>query len=108
MKPEIHKIDNNYVIDLLGYDPGNFDIFKAFRKCAMESDLKDEIWSVSVPAYRADILHPIDLLEEIAIGIGYDNIPENLPKETRFGEVLNSKKLEKRCIKSGWHRQDLR
>ena len=97
MKPEIHKIDNNYVIDLLGYDPGNFDIFKAFRKCAMESDLKDEIWSVSVPAYRADILHPIDLLEEIAIGIGYDNIPENLPKETRFGEVLNSKKLERKC-----------
>jgi phenylalanyl-tRNA synthetase beta chain len=97
MEPKNHKINNDYLIGLLGSDPENFAIFKAFRKCGMEPDLKDETWHVKVPAYRADILHPIDLLEEVAIGLGYDNLPEQLPKEARFGDALKSRKLENRC-----------
>ena len=97
MEPKIHKIKNDYLVSLLGFDPGNFAIFKAFRKCAMEPDLKDDIWHVKVPAYRVDILHPIDLLEEVAIGIGYEEIPEHLPQEARFGEGLKSRTLESKC-----------
>ena len=97
MEPKVHKIKNDYLVGLLGFDPGNFAIFKAFRKCAMEPDLKDNVWHVKVPAYRADILHPIDLLEEVAIGIGYEELPEHLPQESRFGEGLESRKLENRC-----------
>ncbi len=58
----------------------------------MEPELKGNSWSVKVPAYRADILHPIDLLEEVSIGIGYDEFPESLPKETLFGRILKIKK----------------
>ena len=97
MEPRKHKIDNDYLINLLGFDPENFALFKAFRKCGMEPDLQDGTWHVKIPAYRADILHPIDLLEEVAIGLGYDNIPEQLPKEARFGDGLESRKLEDRC-----------
>ena len=97
MKPRIHKIENDYLIRLLGFDPENFAIFKAFRKCAMEPDLKDGTWHVKVPAYRADILHPVDLLEEVAIGLGYDNLPEQLPNEVTFGEALESRKLGHTC-----------
>ena len=63
----------------------------------MEPDLKDDIWHVKVPAYRADILHPIDLLEEVAIGIGYEELPEHLPQKARFGEGLKSRDLENKC-----------
>ena len=97
MEPRKHKIDNDYLINLLGFDPENFALFKAFRKCGMEPDLQDGTWHVKIPAYRADILHPIDLLEEVAIGLGYDNIPEQLPKEARFGDGLESRKLDDRC-----------
>ena len=97
MDPKIHEIKNDYLLRLLGFDPGQFVIFKAFRKCGMEPELKGNIWSVKVPAYRADILHPIDLLEEVSIGIGYDEFPESLPKETLFGESLKSRKREESC-----------
>ena len=95
MDPKVHEIENDYLIKLLGFDPGQFVIFKAFRKCGMEPELKGDKWSVKVPAYRADILHPIDLLEEVSIGIGYDEFPESLPTETLFGKSLKSRKLEK-------------
>ena len=97
MEPKDHIIENDYLINLLGFDPENFTIFKAFRKCAMEPDLKGGNWHVKVPAYRADILHPVDLVEEVAIGIGYENFPEYMPKETRFGTSLDSRKLENNC-----------
>ncbi|MBI5389853.1 phenylalanine--tRNA ligase subunit beta [Candidatus Woesearchaeota archaeon] len=34
---------------------------------------------VLVPAYRVDILHPIDLVEDIAIAYGYENFAEEIP-----------------------------
>ncbi len=97
MDPKVHEIENDYLLKLLGFDPGQFVIFKAFRKCGMEPELKGNSWFVKVPAYRADILHPIDLLEEVSIGIGYDEFPESLPKETLFGESLKSRKREESC-----------
>lgn len=42
---------------------------------------------VEVPAYRNDILHPIDLVEDIAIAYGYHNItPRLVPTFTVGGE----------------------
>jgi phenylalanyl-tRNA synthetase beta chain len=35
---------------------------------------------VLVPSYRADILHQVDLAEDIAIAYGYENIPEEIPQ----------------------------
>jgi phenylalanyl-tRNA synthetase beta chain len=36
-------------------------------------------------------------LEEVAIGIGYEEIPEHLPQEAHFGEGLKSRTLESKC-----------
>lgn len=40
---------------------------------------------VSVPAFRADILHSFDIIEDIAIGIGYDNIEPVFPENAAVG-----------------------
>ncbi|HUV60880.1 MAG TPA: phenylalanine--tRNA ligase subunit beta [Thermoplasmata archaeon] len=41
--------------------------------------------SVRVPSYRADILHPVDIAEDVAIGHGYETFGNVLPKATTFG-----------------------
>ncbi len=48
--------------------------------------------TVLIPAYRADILHQIDLVEDIAISYGYENFEEIIPKVATIGE---EDKLEK-------------
>lgn len=40
---------------------------------------------VEVPAYRADILHSWDIIEDIAIGYGYDRIEPVFPKTVTIG-----------------------
>ncbi len=39
-----------------------------------------------IPAYRTDILHEIDLAEEIAIAYGYDNFKPEIPEISTIGE----------------------
>lgn len=33
------------------------------------------VFSVEIPFYRTDILHQYDIVEDLAIGYGYNNIP---------------------------------
>ncbi len=40
---------------------------------------------IEVPAYRADILHSWDIIEDIAIGFGYDRIEPVFPKTVGIG-----------------------
>ena len=46
-----------------------------------------------VPAYRADILHQIDLAEDIAIAYGYENFKEELPQAATIGQEHPSEKF---------------
>ena len=46
----------------------------------------DDVIEVSVPAYRADIMHDYDLFEDVAIGYGYERIAPMLPETMTIGE----------------------
>lgn len=41
---------------------------------------------VLIPAYRADILHQVDLIEDVAIAYGYENFVEEIPNVSTIGE----------------------
>eukprot|EP01038_Epipyxis_sp_PR26KG_P009765 gene9765-13136_t len=43
---------------------------------------------VQVPPTRSDILHPVDVIEDIAIAYGYNNIKLEVPKTLCFGAPL--------------------
>ncbi|HEX58948.1 MAG TPA: phenylalanine--tRNA ligase subunit beta [Methanomicrobia archaeon] len=49
--------------------------------------LGDDELEVSIPAYRTDIMHPWDIIEDIAIGYGYENIGGELPSTVTVGEI---------------------
>jgi len=43
---------------------------------------------VNIPPTRSDILHPVDVIEDVAIAYGYNNIPLNIPKTICIGAPL--------------------
>jgi phenylalanyl-tRNA synthetase beta chain len=49
---------------------------------------------VLVPPYRVDILHEVDLAEEVAIGYGYFKIKPKLPSCLTIGKTHISRRLE--------------
>jgi phenylalanyl-tRNA synthetase beta chain len=42
---------------------------------------------VIVPSYRIDVMHPLDVIEDIAIMYGYNNITPRWPNQITFGEI---------------------
>lgn len=43
---------------------------------------------VQIPPTRSDILHAVDVVEDVAIAFGYNNIPQELPKTLHIGAPL--------------------
>ncbi len=46
-----------------------------------------------IPAYRGDILHNVDIIEDVAIGYGYNNITPELPKIATVGGLDEKEKF---------------
>eukprot|EP00854_Cymbomonas_tetramitiformis_P004144 gene4144-5122_t len=49
------------------------------KMCLTGKALSKERISVEVPPTRSDILHPCDVMEDVAIAYGFNNIPEVVP-----------------------------
>ena len=63
----------------------------------------EERLKVKIPAYRYDILHPWDIIEDIAIGYGYDRIKPEIPGTMGIGEMhpIEDKNRAMRGIMTG-------
>jgi len=75
------KIDIDYLNKILG-----LDLKKNFKKYLERMGFGVKGNKVLVPSYRADILHQIDLIEDIAIAYGYENFQAIIPKVATIGE----------------------
>jgi len=84
------KISIENVNKLLGLALKEKEIGKLLKK--MECEYKNKI--VSVPAWRTDILHEADIIEDIAIAYGYDKFSPEIPKLSTVGEELKENKLK--------------
>ncbi len=50
--------------------------------------------TVLVPAWRTDILHEVDIIEDIAIAYGYDNFAPELPKISSIAQESDNSKFK--------------
>lgn len=86
MKNKKINVSVDYVNKLLGLKLSKTEISKLLKKMGME--MKNNI--VVIPCYRVDIMHPIDIVEDIAISYGYKNF------EPRICAAMTiAKRLEK-------------
>jgi len=82
LRPKEMKVDLKYLNRLLGLDLDDEELKKLFDKMGYSYANR----KVLIPSYRADILHPIDLVEDIAIAYGYENFKYEIPNVSTTGE----------------------
>lgn len=81
LKPEEMKFDLEYCNKWLGLELKEADAKKLLGQ--MGYGYKNK--KVLVPAYRADIMHQVDLFEDVAIAYGYENFVEEIPNVATVG-----------------------
>ncbi len=83
------KLSVNYVNKILGTKLNAKDIVLCLKKMGYNVlDLNENELKVDIPAWRADILHEIDLVEDVAVGYGFDKFETDFPKALTFGKSL--------------------
>jgi len=80
LKVEENRLSIALIKRLTGINVERKDAVKFLRMMRHDAEDEGEYLKVKVAAYRLDILHPVDLVEDILMAYGYENIsPEPLP-----------------------------
>ena len=82
LNPEKMKISIKNTNKLLGLNLSEKELKKLLEK--MGYSYKKGV--VEIPAWRTDILHEVDLIEDIAIAYGYENFVPEIPNIATIGE----------------------
>ena len=57
--------------------------------------LNNEYVVIKIPPYRIDVMHPVDIIEEIAIAYGYDNLGTDILPPTHPGSIHPIEKISR-------------
>ena len=82
LEPEPMKFDIKYINKIIGVELNESGIKKYLEMMGYGYEKGKAL----VPAYRADVLHPSDLVEDICIAYGYDNLEPEIPKVATIAE----------------------
>ena len=85
----------NLVNQILGLNLSTSKIIKSLKKSRLDATLKGKFIECSVPPYRFDIFGPMDLIEEVALGYGIQNLEPMISPSTTIGQTsVVSEKLK--------------
>ena len=94
LKPRIIKLKLDYANKLLGLDLKKEELKKLLEKMRYGVSQKGDLVEVMVPAYRTDVLHPMDIVEDVAIAYGYDRFS---PTKVSMQKIGSKDKLGVFC-----------
>ncbi|MFP3985445.1 MAG: phenylalanine--tRNA ligase subunit beta [Candidatus Bathyarchaeia archaeon] len=87
LTPQKMRLRTSYANELLGLKLSESKIVECLQKCRLGAEnLGKHIVEASIPPYRIDILHEVDLVEEVAIGYGYYKLKPTFPSSVTIGE----------------------
>ncbi|PNX48331.1 MAG: phenylalanine--tRNA ligase subunit beta [Thermoplasmata archaeon M9B1D] len=88
LRPTKVKLSVSYVNKILGTNMKTAKVKNCIEKMGYDANENKDYLNVDMPAWRADILHEIDLVEDVAVGYGYSKFESDFPKALTFGKKL--------------------
>ena len=99
--PIEHVLATNLLNGLLGRELSEPELTKSINRMGGRFISRDanEI-RVEMPRWRFDILHPVDLVEDIAIGHGFEDLGEDVPRSPMTAKPRSDANLLRRVRES--------
>ena len=89
------QYDTRLTEQILGLNISPSTMTSSLKKCRLDAIQKGTKIQCTIPRYRFDVFGPMDIVEEIALGYGIDNLTPKLSPSQKLGEKsLMTKKLE--------------
>jgi phenylalanyl-tRNA synthetase beta chain len=102
LEPRDFVLSPRHASSLIGQDISPQDCAMLLEKMRFEASTSGGRIDVKIPAFRTDVMHECDLIEDIAIAYGYHNIKRTLVPNMTVG---TERPIEKRCarLRSSMH-----
>ena len=81
------KVKLGQVKKILGLDMSMEEARAAVKSMGSQASCEGEFIKVKPAEYRNDFLHPVDIIEDILIGIGMENFPPERPRDFTIGRL---------------------
>lgn len=88
LSPKKMELDLGFANKLLGHEFAPAEAAKLLTRMGFDSAAKENTLTVSCPCYRADLLHQVDLVEDLAIAFGYNSLEPELPQFYTVGKAI--------------------
>ena len=75
------------VNQILGLNLNSSKIISCLKKSRLDASIKGKEILCNIPAYRFDIFGPMDLVEEVALGYGIQNLEPALSPSQTIGQT---------------------
>mgnify|MGYP001252624860 CR=1 FL=1 len=95
LEPEKTEFKIEDINKTLGLSLSEKEIRNSLEKMGIELTKEKDKYIALSPAYRTDILHWVDLAEDVAIAYGYENFVPEIPKIATIGEESKEAKRKK-------------
>jgi len=94
LTPEKMKLNIDNANKLLGLSLKESEVKTLLERAGYNYDSKKS--QVEIPAWRTDIMHEVDIIEDIAIAYGYDNFIPEIPQISTVGQIDSKEELKKK------------
>jgi phenylalanyl-tRNA synthetase beta chain len=86
MKPSVISADMGYINTILGLTLDGRQAIRCLKKSRLDAKAAGKKLVCTIPRYRTDISHSVDIAEEVAIGYGVFNIEPTFPSSPTAGQ----------------------
>ncbi len=97
LEPVEHELNVEYASGLLGVDFTQKQVKQALERMGHGATVAKGVAKVKVAPWRLDILHPVDLVEEVAIGYGFEAFEPAMPQRALFGSTRTATRTARRA-----------
>jgi len=98
LKTRAMALEPTLVNQTLGVSLTNQEICNSIKKCRLDAVVKAKKIICTIPRFRFDVLGPMDLIEEVALGYGIQKLKPTIPLS---GAVGQKNELTKRLDRLG-------
>ncbi len=81
MSPDRIEVDREYINRLLNLDLSDTEVRESLNRMGLDYSEGTAV----IPCYRVDVMHPMDVVEDVAIGYGYENFEPKIPDVPGIG-----------------------
>ncbi len=83
------RVAHDRIETILGVDLGVEEAIDLFERSGLDAEPRDvddgTVYDVTVPPYRVDVLHPLDLIDDVGRAYGFNNLVPRYPDISTVG-----------------------